>query len=113
MKQPDSLMIDSVKYIREDSVKTTIISVDSPYEIGKNYFIRTATMNQIGRLVAVTPNELVLEDAAWIADTGRFTQALMTCAFSEVEMFPKGITIIGRAMVIDACQIEKLPTAQK
>ena len=32
-----------------------------PFEIGKNYFIRTVTHHHTGKLVAVGPQELVLE----------------------------------------------------
>ena len=83
------------------------------WEVGKNYLIRTVTMIDTGRLVAVGEHELVLEDAAWIADTGRFQQALESGSFSEVEMFPKGRVIIGRSAVIDAVQINSLPTMQR
>ena len=51
-------------------------SSDSHWEIGKCYLIRTVTMIDTGRLVAVTDKELVLEDAAWIPDTGRFSDAV-------------------------------------
>jgi hypothetical protein len=84
-----------------------------PYNIGQNYFIRTVTHHHTGTLVAVTDKELVLENAAWIADDGRFTQALQTGDFNEVEMFPKGQVIVGRGALIDACIIPKLPTEQK
>lgn len=86
---------------------------DSPWVIGKNYLIRTVTMIQTGRLVAVTQQELVLEDAAWIADTGRFANALLTCKFNEVEPFPDGQVIVGRGAVIDAVQISETPRVQK
>ena len=86
---------------------------DSPWEIGKNYLIRTVTMIQTGRLVAVTGQELVLEDAAWIADTGRFAEALKTGKFSEVEPFPAGRVIVGRGAVIDAVQITVTPRDMK
>ena len=89
------------------------IDVTGPWEIGKNYLIRTVTMIDTGKLVAVFPNELVLESAAWIADTGRFTGALQSCTFSEVEMFPEGKLVIGRGSVIDAIQIPRLPKEQK
>lgn len=85
----------------------------SPWEIGKNYLIRTVTMIDTGRLVAVTDHELVLEDAAWIADTGRFANALVSAEFCEVEPFPAGQVIIGRGAIIDACQIHTLPREQK
>lgn len=85
----------------------------SSWEIGKGYLIRTVTMTNTGRLVAVTEQELVLEDAAWIADTGRFSDALKKCNFNEVEPFPAGKVIIGRGSIIDAVQIETLPMVQK
>ena len=74
-----------------------------PYQIGKNYFIRTVTMIQVGRLIKVTEQELVLEDAIWVADTGRFTQALENGDLDEVETFPAGEVIVGRGAVVDAC----------
>jgi len=85
-----------------------------PYRIGGLYFIRTVTHHHTGQLVEVTGQELVLERAAWIADDGRFTQALEKGEFSEVEMFPVGSrVIIGRGSVIDAVEIQHLPTSQK
>ena len=84
------------------------------WEIGKIYLIRTVTHIQTGRLVAVTPKEFVLEDAAWIADTGRFSGALASADFSEVEPFPKGRrVIVGRGALIDAVEIDKAPMVQK
>lgn len=88
-------------------------SDNSAWEIGKNYLIRTVTMIDTGRLVAVTQQELVLEDAAWIADTGRFSDAVKNCAFGEVEPFPSGKVIIGRGSVIDAICINELPRDKK
>jgi hypothetical protein len=86
---------------------------DHPWEIGKNYLIRTVTMIDTGRLVAVTSQDLVLEDAAWIADTGRFAQALEKANFNVVEPFPTGRVIVGRGSVVDAVQIAVLPRSQK
>ena len=88
-------------------------ATDHPFVIGTNYLIRTVTMIQTGRLVRVTPTELVLEDAAWIADTGRFSQSLISCDFSEVEPFPDGAVIVGRGALVDAVQIPTLPRKQK
>lgn len=61
----------------------------SVYEEGKNYFIRTVTHHYTGKLVAVYPQELILEQVAWIADDGRFTTALEKEEFDEVEIYPK------------------------
>jgi hypothetical protein len=90
------------------SVKKT-----APYEIGAIYLFRLATVYDTGRLVAVYPDELVLEDAAWIADTGRFADALRSVEFSEVEPFPDGQVIIGRGAIVDAVKINKTQRIQK
>lgn len=85
-----------------------------PYEIGQAYLIRTVTHIQTGRLMAVHRQELVIEDAAWIADTGRFMQALKDGALGEVEPFPDGPVIIGRAAIIDVAKFQHaLPRSQK
>lgn len=87
---------------------------DHPWSVGENYLIRTVTMIQTGRLVSVGDKELVLAGAAWIADTGRFSDALENCDFSEVEPFPSGEpAIIGRGSIIDAVRIKSAPQVQK
>lgn len=84
------------------------------WEIGKNYLIRTVTHIQTGRVVAVDQNEIALENACWIADTGRFSGALETCDFNEIEPFPQsGRVLVGRGALIDAVQIPSLPSSQK
>lgn len=80
---------------------------------GQAYLIRTVTMIDTGLLVAVTEHELVLEDAAWIADTGRFADAVEKAEFGEVEPFPAGRVIVGRGALIDAVKIKKSPRSQK
>ena len=87
---------------------------DSHWEIGENYLIRTVTMFNTGRLVSVTTLELVLEDAAWIADTGRFASALVSGEFEEIEPYPDGaVVILGRGAIVDAVKISTLPREQK
>lgn len=73
-----------------------------PYQVGKNYFVRTVTHHMTGKLLKVTAKELVLEDAAWIADDGRFNECLKNGTLNEVEPFPDGEVIVGRGSVIDA-----------
>lgn len=87
--------------------------LNTPWEIGKIYLIRSVTKTNTGRLVAVYKNELVLQDAAWIADTGRFADALASAEFAEVEPYPKGSkVIVGRGAIEDAVQIASAPTKQ-
>jgi hypothetical protein len=89
------------------------VAATNPFRVGKNYFIRTVTHHHTGRLAEVTPTELVLEDAAWIADSGRFADALKSCSFNEVEPFPSGRVIIGRGALVDAVEISTIPLSQK
>ena len=84
------------------------------WTIGRNYLIRTVTMIDTGRLVSFDDNELVLADAAWIADTGRWADALKSSTFAEVEPFPEGReVIINRGSIVDAVEIDTLPRKQK
>ena len=71
------------------------------WQVGKNYVIRTVTMIQVGKLIEVTDNELVLSDASWVADTDRWTQFLKNGTVSEVELFCNDV-IVGRNSIIDA-----------
>lgn len=59
--------------------------LDCPFRIGENYFIRTVTYFATGRIKAIVGQFLVLEDAAWIADTGRFSNAIASGILDEVE----------------------------
>lgn len=85
------------------------------WELGADYFIRTVTHHHTGKLIAVTPNELVLVDAAWIADDGRFADAIAKGTLNEVEPFPAGLhVIIGRGSIVDAVRwMHPLPREQK
>jgi len=109
----NDLTIGEAKALAAMFGKCETVRDDSHWEIGKTYLIRTVTMIDTGKLVAVTPQELVLEDAAWIADTGRFADAVKKCEFNEVEPFPDGRVIIGRGALIDAVLIEQAPRLQK
>ena len=83
------------------------------WKVGQAYFIRTVTMYFTGRLIQITPQELVLEEAAWIADTGRFSDAMKSGSFSEVEPF-SGKVIVGRGSIVDAQEWSlALPKEQK
>lgn len=75
---------------------------DKLWVVGQLYFIRTVTMYYVGELVSVDEHEVVLRDAAWVADTGRFNEALRTGRVSECEPFPDGICGIGRGAIVDA-----------
>jgi len=109
----DNLTIKEIKHIQ--SLLKDPSEGTHPYEIGKNYFIRTVTHHLTGRLIKVTAKELVLEQAAWIADDGRFHDVLKTGKLNEVEPFPQDTpVIVGRGSLIDAVVWKHaLPLEQK
>lgn len=85
----------------------------SPFKIGEQYLIRTVTMIVLGKLDKVFDGELVMSSASWVADTGRFYDALKTGKLNEVEPFTDDV-IVGRGSIIDATVwAHKLPREQK
>jgi hypothetical protein len=85
-----------------------------PFQIGQCYLIQLVTTYWSGRVIAGDDKWLLLEDAAWVAETGRYTQALASGSFSEVEIVPSGVAkIIARHAICDATPIATLPREQK
>ncbi len=85
-----------------------------PWVIGKKYLVRTVTMYIGGVLTDVTEKELVFESASWIADTGRFNEALKNpeknCQEVELFCYP---AIVGRGSIVDATIVDTLPNEVK
>lgn len=118
MSKPNTISIDNVEYVRKDSVqKETIKPIYEgefqPFEIGAVYLIRTVTMIDVGRVVAASKQYIILEDAAWIASTGRFSDALKACKFNEVEPFPDGVVILSAGSIVDAVKVSTVQRSQK
>lgn len=111
-----TITLDGVEYVTKADAEKQILPVPTetaPYQIGKNYFIRTVTNYYTGKLVWVGDKEIVLDTASWVADTGRFMQAVLTGTLKEVEPMGDGV-VIGRGAIIDAIVITwELPTEQK
>ena len=105
----DSLTLKQVKDLKAIFSGMGLCSKEPPpqspanhaYPTGSNVFIRTVTMHYTGKLVEVTPGELVLEEAAWVADSGRFAEALAQGTLNEVEPYPSGRVCISRGAVLD------------
>ncbi len=67
-----------------------------------------------GCLKEVFSKELVITDAAWIADTARWNECLKNGEFNEVEPYPDGKVIIGRGAILDVAEWKHdLPRAPK
>lgn len=87
-------------------------AAEHPWKIGEKYLIRTVTMTLTGILVFVGAQELEIDKACWIADTGRFHKAVKGewDSSAEFEPFP-GKVIVGRGSIVDAalltCELPK------
>lgn len=81
--------------------------------IGKAYYFRTVTYHQVGIVVGVfCVKWLQLKDASWVADSGRFMQAIKEGKLNEVE--PEGDAFINMDSVTDFFPWEHpLPKEQK
>jgi hypothetical protein len=53
--------------------------------IGKKWFFRTITYHLVGRVVKRVGTFLLLEDASWVADSGRFMNCVKDGTLDEVE----------------------------
>ena len=71
--------------------------------IGKNVVVRTVTMYHVGRLTKVEDGFLTLEEAAWVADTGRWSEFLAKGTPEQVEPFP-GTCYVSVGAVVDVCE---------
>ena len=77
-------------------------AIPLPFEVGKKYLIRTVTMVDVGRVTAIVGKFIVMEDASWIADTGRFHECLQKSdVFNEIEPF-KHPLYVNTDSIIDA-----------
>ena len=84
--------------------------IKSPLQVGNLVFIRCVTHYFTGKVEEVTEHEIVLSSAAWVADTGRFSEALRKGTLSEIEPFPDPVSV-GRGSVVDVTLWNhKLPT---
>jgi len=98
------------------TVKATA-ALKSPFSVGEQYLFRLVTNFWVGRIVAIFEHEIVLAEAAWIADTGRFADAMRDgidkVTSSEIEPVTHKV-VIGRGAIVDAVEYpHPLPKTQK
>ena len=67
--------------------------------VGEKFFFRTVTYHLTGRVKKVIGSILELEDAAWIADSGRFMDCIKHGKLNEVE--PVGRAYLNIQTVTD------------
>ena len=102
------------------SMLTKVLSPNQPdeqdshsFEVGEAYLIRTVTMMYTGRITKITKSDIALGLAAWIADSGRYSDALEKGTLNVIEPYPDGVAI-SRASIVDfAIWSHPLPREQK
>jgi len=76
------------------------------FVIGEQYFIRTVNYHALGVLEKEIDGFIFLKDASWVADSGRFSNALKEGiekqSNSELEPFPNGVYINIKS-IVDFC----------
>ena len=110
----DSLTFGQLKEIAALFAGSPQPAKTSAYRIGGKYMFRTVTHIVTGRLLEIHPDGLIVDEAAWIADTGRYSDAVATGSFNEVEPYPDGArVVVNFSAMIDAVEIQALPRVQK
>jgi hypothetical protein len=111
VKEERDELKEQLESVNEDDCTPTTSAV--PFQIGKKYYIRTVTYHATGKVKRIKGGFLVLTDAAWIADSGRFREAIMNGVLSEVE--PVEVEMyLNIASITDAFEWKhKLPREQK
>ena len=80
--------------------------------IGEKYFFRTVTYHIVGRVKKQVGTFLQLEHTSWVADSGRFMQAIKDGSLDEVE--PVGVAYVNIEGIVDMFPWKHpLPTKQK
>ena len=105
-KCDDVVTLQGEVYIRKGSMtERKVANVKSiqkhPFVLGRQWVIVTPTLWYVGTLKSVTDQWLVLEQAAWLADTGRFSDFMKTGNTKELEPC-NGPAVIGVGAVICA-----------
>ena len=80
--------------------------------VGAKWYFRTVTYHSVGEVVKIVGRFAYLKNASWVADSGRFMQAIKDGTLSEVE--PVGKAFVNLDTVVDFFPWKhQLPTEQK
>lgn len=103
----ETITVNGEIYIKQNSLdRKTFL------DIGKIYAFRTVTMIYTGRLVNVSDQEFLVEDACWIPETERYMDFADTGAHKEAEPYKRPI-IINRGALLDATELPSVIRKQK
>jgi len=112
----NEIEINGVPFVRKAGVKKELIISEKennmPFKVGEKYFFRTVTYHLVGRVKQVVGRFIMLEDSSWVADSGRFMNAIKEGKLDEVE--PVGICWVNSESLVDVFPwLHSLPDKQK
>lgn len=70
---------------------------------GSKVFIRTVTYHYTGEIERVTRSWIILKECTWIAESGRFSEALEKGTIAESEQM-LGTVYVSRATIVDIAE---------
>lgn len=113
VKEERDELKEQLESLNDDESTPTFTTSAVPFQIGKKYYIRTVTYHATGKVKRIKGGFLVLTDAAWIADSGRFREAITDGVLNEVEPVDCEM-YLNIASITDAFEWKhKLPRTQK
>ena len=100
MKRTLEVSEETYQKIKEQLGEESFKEIQSLQDmVGEKYFFRTVTYHLTGRVKRIIGSIVELENAAWIADSGKFMQAIKNGELKEVE--PVGKAYININSVTD------------
>jgi len=101
--------------IRSKSNNTSSPKIQSPIRMGNDVLVRTVTTYEIGKVVSITKDAIILDNASWVAHTGRLHNAMKSGfdANAELEPYNGAVEIKQGAIVTSLNWKHGLPTDQK
>jgi hypothetical protein len=107
----DEITVEGRRYLPAETVKPAHDPAKFPYE--GCVVIRTVTMYYTGRVKGTTDGFVILGEAAWIADAGRWSKFLADGTATEVEPFPDEVAVSIGSIVDVAPWTAALPRSVK
>lgn len=113
MKKTIQVSEETYELIKEQLKEDEQVDISSLQDfVGKKVFIRTVTYHLVGKVEKIVGNLVFLSQASWVADSGRFSQAIQDGTLDEVE--PVGDWFFNiQTMVDGGIWKHDLPTTQK
>lgn len=100
-------VVELADLLKANTTKSGPMPAEIPFDVGKQYLIRTIGYHWIGRVQSIVGRFLILEIASWVADTGRYSEALAgkltELPTSELEPSPRPV-ILNADHITDAVE---------